>query len=162
MTDIQSTLKTRVLNFGDRMSALFPTLRNPPELGWDLPNLILKGPINPKYFQPETWAGLVKNDLGRQQFTKFIKNMVERMWSQAGTTDEVRAFADLLGDEGEWDLLSIGLTALKRVGAYDRKGQVFAQSFDEPCLLRLLMVILADLAIRTISNAAFSGTESMK
>ena len=90
------------------------------------PTPILGGsmPIHPKYFKPETWADHVKHGPGQHQFAKFVTNIVERIWEQLGSADEIRAFARLLGDESEWNLLSVGVAVLKKVGAYDNRGYV--------------------------------------
>ena len=87
-----------------------------------MPILADPKPINPKYFKPETWATHVKTAIGQQQFAKFVTSMIDRIWVQAGSTDEVRVFASLLGDDSEWNLLSVGVTVMKKIGAYDRRG----------------------------------------
>lgn len=99
----------------------------PQALDLGLTNPILEDPraINTKYFKPETWANHVKNHLGQQQFAKFVNVMAERIRMQTSKADEICAFAKLLGDEQEWNLLSVGVAALNESGVFNRMGSVF-------------------------------------
>ena len=76
-------------------------LSEPSAVGRDL------GFINPKHFESATWEPLLKTDVGRRQYCKFVAAMIERIRAQESSCDEVKSFVRLVVTEHNWDFLKV-------------------------------------------------------